>query len=88
MTLFTAVTLTPAACKLLAVPRVGVLNAPMGVLPRYRGMNVAEWAAWENGPLGATLHYMLLGRPPAPATARSNPPPGKTSPPVSPASAR
>ena len=46
---------------LLAIPRLGVLNAHMGVLPRYRGMNVAEWAAWENGPLGATLHWIDPG---------------------------
>ncbi len=46
---------------LLAVPRLGVLNAHMGVLPRYRGMNVAEWAAWENGPMGATLHWIDPG---------------------------
>lgn len=46
---------------LLALPRLGVLNAHMGVLPRYRGMNVAEWAAWENGPLGATLHWIDPG---------------------------
>lgn len=46
---------------LLDIPRLGVLNAHMGVLPRYRGMNVAEWAAWENGPLGATLHWIDPG---------------------------
>ncbi|PXW77714.1 formyl transferase-like protein [Blastomonas natatoria] len=46
---------------LLAIPRLSVLNAHMGVLPRYRGMNVAEWAAWENGPLGATVHWIDPG---------------------------
>jgi len=46
---------------LLGIPRLGVLNAHMGVLPRYRGMNVAEWAAWEGGPLGATLHWIDPG---------------------------
>lgn len=46
---------------LLAIPRLGVLNAHMGVLPRYRGMNVAEWAAWEGGPIGATLHWIDPG---------------------------
>lgn len=46
---------------LLAVPRLGVLNAHMGVLPRYRGMNVAEWAMWEDGPLGASLHWIDPG---------------------------
>lgn len=46
---------------LLGVPLLGVLNAHMGMLPRYRGMNVAEWAAWEGGPLGATLHWIDPG---------------------------
>ena len=46
---------------LLGIPRLGVLNAHMGVLPRYRGMNVAEWAAWEGGLLGATLHWIDPG---------------------------
>lgn len=46
---------------LLDIPRLGVLNAHMGVLPRYRGMNVAEWAAWEGGAIGATLHWIDPG---------------------------
>lgn len=46
---------------LLEIPRLGVLNAHMGVLPRYRGMNVAEWAAWEGGAIGATLHWIDPG---------------------------
>ena len=46
---------------LLGIPRLGVLNAHMGLLPRYRGMHVAEWAAWEDAPLGATLHWIDPG---------------------------
>ena len=41
--------------------RLGVLNAHMGVLPGYRGMNVAEWAALEGAPVGCTVHLIDSG---------------------------
>jgi folate-dependent phosphoribosylglycinamide formyltransferase PurN len=46
---------------ILAVPRIGTLNAHMGMLPRYRGMNVAEWSALEGGPIGCTVHFVDAG---------------------------
>ena len=46
---------------ILRVPRFGTLNAHMGVLPRYRGMNVAEWAALEGGPVGCSVHFVAPG---------------------------
>jgi folate-dependent phosphoribosylglycinamide formyltransferase PurN len=41
--------------------RLGVLNAHMGLLPAYRGMNVAEWAALEGAPVGCTVHLIDSG---------------------------
>jgi methionyl-tRNA formyltransferase len=41
--------------------RLGVLNAHMGVLPAYRGMNVAEWAVLEGAPVGCTVHLIDSG---------------------------
>ena len=41
--------------------RLGVLNAHMGMLPAYRGMNVAEWAALERAPVGCTVHLIDTG---------------------------
>ncbi len=41
--------------------RLGVLNAHMGLLPAYRGMNVAEWAAFEGAPVGCTVHLIDSG---------------------------
>jgi methionyl-tRNA formyltransferase len=41
--------------------RLGVLNAHMGLLPGYRGMNVAEWAALEGAPVGCTVHLIDTG---------------------------
>jgi folate-dependent phosphoribosylglycinamide formyltransferase PurN len=46
---------------LLAVPRLGTLNAHMGILPRYRGMNVAEWARFEGSPVGCSVHLIDAG---------------------------
>ena len=41
--------------------RLGVLNAHMGLLPAYRGMNVAEWAAFEGMPVGCSVHLIDAG---------------------------
>jgi hypothetical protein len=46
---------------LIEVFRLGVLNAHMGLLPAYRGMNVAEWAALEGSPVGCTVHLIDTG---------------------------
>jgi hypothetical protein len=46
---------------LIDVFRFGVLNAHMGLLPAYRGMNVAEWAALEGAPVGCTAHLIDSG---------------------------
>jgi folate-dependent phosphoribosylglycinamide formyltransferase PurN len=46
---------------LLGVPRLGVINAHMGVLPEYRGMNVAEWASLCGGPVGCSVHRVDAG---------------------------
>jgi methionyl-tRNA formyltransferase len=45
----------------LAVPRLGTLNAHMGILPDYRGMNVAEWAVLRGDAVGCTVHLIDPG---------------------------
>lgn len=45
----------------LSTPRLGTLNAHMGMLPRYRGMNVAEWAGLEGSTVGCTVHLINEG---------------------------
>jgi methionyl-tRNA formyltransferase len=47
--------------NVLSVPRVGTLNAHQGALPRYRGMNVIEWAVFENFPPTITIHFVDPG---------------------------
>jgi len=46
---------------LIALPRLGVLNAHMGLLPRYRGMNVAEWAWLSGDEVGCSVHLIDRG---------------------------
>jgi len=46
---------------LLALPRLGTLNAHPGWLPTYRGVDVVRWALLLGGPLGATLHWVDRG---------------------------
>lgn len=40
---------------------LGLLNAHMGILPGYRGMNVTEWAAWNGDPVGCSVHLIDTG---------------------------
>jgi methionyl-tRNA formyltransferase len=47
--------------SLLAVPRLGTINAHFGMLPAYRGMNVAEWSIYHDDPVGVTIHLVDAG---------------------------
>lgn len=41
--------------------RLGILNAHIGILPRYRGRSVVEWALVEDGPVGVTVFFVDEG---------------------------
>jgi methionyl-tRNA formyltransferase len=45
----------------LSVPRIGTLNAHQGALPRFRGMNVIEWAIFEGAAPTITVHFVDPG---------------------------
>jgi folate-dependent phosphoribosylglycinamide formyltransferase PurN len=47
--------------QLLDVPRLGVLNVHLGLLPEVRGMNTPEWSLLNDVPLGVTIHYVDAG---------------------------
>ena len=47
--------------RLLAIPRLGVLNSHLAPLPEIRGMNTAEWSLLCGVPLGITIHFMDRG---------------------------
>lgn len=46
---------------LLDVPRIGVLNAHLGLLPEGRGMSSPEWSLLNNVPVGITIHLIDEG---------------------------
>jgi methionyl-tRNA formyltransferase len=46
---------------LLKSSRLGMVNAHMGILPFYRGMNATEWAAFNGDPIGCTVHLIDQG---------------------------
>jgi methionyl-tRNA formyltransferase len=46
---------------LLEIPRLGVVNTHAGVLPRYRGMNVVEWALLEGDVPGISVQLIDAG---------------------------
>jgi hypothetical protein len=46
---------------LLDVPRLGVLNVHLGLLPEIRGMSSPEWSLLKGVPVGITIHYMDAG---------------------------
>jgi methionyl-tRNA formyltransferase len=47
--------------ELLKIPRLGVLNAHLALLPEIRGMNSPEWSLLYEVPLGVTIHFMDTG---------------------------
>jgi folate-dependent phosphoribosylglycinamide formyltransferase PurN len=47
--------------QLLDVPRLGVLNVHLGLLPELRGMSSPEWSLLNHVPLGITVHLMDAG---------------------------
>jgi len=45
----------------LKVPRLGILNAHLALLPEIRGMSSPEWSLLCGVPLGITIHFMDNG---------------------------
>jgi folate-dependent phosphoribosylglycinamide formyltransferase PurN len=44
--------------EVLKVPRLGVLNSHLALLPEIRGMSSPEWSLLCGVPLGVTIHFM------------------------------
>lgn len=47
--------------QLLDVPRLGILNVHLALLPEIRGMSSPEWSLLNGVPAGITIHYMDAG---------------------------
>ena len=46
---------------IINAPTIGILNAHMGFLPSFRGMNVMEWSLFYDHKIGVTLHFIERG---------------------------
>ncbi len=46
---------------IITVPKIGILNAHPGMLPKYRGANVLLWSVYQNDPIGVTVHFIDKG---------------------------
>ena len=46
---------------ILTLPRLGVLNIHLGLLPQIRGMSSPEWSLLNGVPVGVTIHSMDPG---------------------------
>jgi len=46
---------------IINVIKMGILNAHMGFLPKFRGINVLEWSLFYNHKIGVTLHFIERG---------------------------
>lgn len=47
--------------RVLEVPRLGVLNVHLGLLPEVRGMSSPEWSLLKGIPPGITIHFVDAG---------------------------
>jgi folate-dependent phosphoribosylglycinamide formyltransferase PurN len=47
--------------EVLKVPRLGIVNAHLALLPEIRGMSSPEWSLLCGVPLGITIHFMDSG---------------------------
>jgi folate-dependent phosphoribosylglycinamide formyltransferase PurN len=47
--------------EVLKVPRLGILNSHLALLPEIRGMSSPEWSLLCEVPLGITIHFMDTG---------------------------
>jgi len=56
---------------LLQVPRLGVINVHLGLLPEIRGMSSPEWSLLNGVPVGVTVHYIDEGIDTGPILRRS-----------------
>ena len=47
--------------NVINIPRIGILNAHPGLLPKYRGIDTVEWAVYNGGDVGVTIHFIDEG---------------------------
>jgi methionyl-tRNA formyltransferase len=57
--------------EILQLPRLGVINVHLGLLPETRGMSSPEWSLLKGVPTGITIHYVDTGIDTGPVLRRS-----------------
>jgi methionyl-tRNA formyltransferase len=57
--------------EVLKIPRLGVLNSHLALLPEIRGVSSPEWSLLCGVPLGITIHFMDTGLDTGPILLRS-----------------
>lgn len=44
--------------NIIKIPKIGILNAHPGLLPKYRGVDVIPWAILNGDDVGVTVHFI------------------------------
>jgi folate-dependent phosphoribosylglycinamide formyltransferase PurN len=47
--------------NIIDIPKIGILNAHPGLLPKYRGINTIQWAVYNGDDIGVTVHFIDRG---------------------------
>jgi len=47
--------------NIISIPKIGILNAHPGLLPKYRGLDVIPWAIYHGDDIGITIHFIDKG---------------------------
>lgn len=47
--------------NIISIPKIGIINAHPGLLPKYRGIDVIPWAILKGDKVGVTTHFIDKG---------------------------
>jgi len=47
--------------NIISIPKIGILNAHPGLLPKYRGVDVILWSIYNGDDIGVTIHFIDKG---------------------------
>lgn len=47
--------------NIIKIPKLGILNVHPGLLPKYRGVSVVQWAIYNEDAIGVTVHFVDEG---------------------------
>lgn len=47
--------------NIIRIPKIGILNAHPGLLPKYRGVDVIPWAIYNRDDIGVSVHFIDEG---------------------------